>query len=190
MWGRISLPPQHITCVRLSLLTTLTTLYLLLFNAEIPPSVCFISKPSVLAKQSSWIHDLSLSKLSLYSSHCLPSIQLRPGITRNCMAFLFAYQKQQVLEQHVHAWRSDKPAICYFTCHPQVTRSSHAVHSGQHCESSTLHCSEHRVPRLLWRKMLHHFLLCYSHVPLPVLTLNWIHIFPPSIYQFILNASF
>lgn len=103
---------------------------------------------------------MSLSKLSLYSSHCLPSIQLRPGITRNCMAFLFAYQKQQVLEQHVHAWRSDKPAICYFTCHPQVTRSSHAVHSGQHCESSTLHCSEHRVPRLLWRKISPLLLSC------------------------------
>lgn len=141
-------------------------------------------------KKSSWIHYLGLSKLFVYSSHCLPRIQMRSGITRNCVAFLFAYQKEEVLEQHVHTWRADNPAICYFTRHLQVSHSSHTTHSGQYRESSTLHCSEHHVPRLLWRKILHWFLLCYSDIPLPILTLNWIHIFLPPIYRFILNASF
>lgn len=56
---------------------------------------------------------------------------------RNCVAFLFAYQKQQTLEQRVDTRGSDNPAMYYFTCHLQVICSSHTVHSGQHCYNST-----------------------------------------------------
>lgn len=45
---------------------------------------------------------------------------------RNCVAFLFAYQKQQTLEQRVDTRGSDNPAMYYFTCHLQVICSSHS----------------------------------------------------------------
>lgn len=169
-------------------------LFFIFLSAEILPSVCSISKAFDLTqKQTKKSHLGSTIWVSQNYLSIPPTVflvQMRSGITRNCVAFSFAYQKEEVLEQHVHTWRADNPAICYFTRHLQVTHSSHTTHSGQYCESSTLHCSEHHVPRLLWRKILHWFLLCYSDIPLPILTLNWIHIFLPPIYRFILNASF
>lgn len=93
--------------------------------------------------------------------------------------FSISCEKQQMLEQCVRKGRSDNPRMYCFTCHLQVIYSIHAIHSGQHCQSSALENllgESHSKPVIKQYIELVPSLLLWCNreelVPLPVLTLN------------------
>lgn len=120
--------PQHVT---LSLLTASgnNLLFSILRNQlKFPLSLSPLLCKNICIILDPWV--MSLKAICLFLP--LSSLWMTEArYHKELCGFPISYQKQQTLEQCVHKGRSDNPPVYCFTCHLQVTHSTHAIHSGQ-----------------------------------------------------------
>lgn len=120
--------PQHVTLFLLTASGNNLLFSILRNQLKFPLSLSPLLCKNICIILDPWV--MSLKAICLFLP--LSSLWMTEArYHKELCGFPISYQKQQTLEQCVHKGRSDNPPVYCFTCHLQVTHSTHAIHSGQ-----------------------------------------------------------